>query len=945
MLFSKTILSQENSIAGADLNTCQGFLVDSGLSAANYGNNENQVITICASAPETIINLYWNIFNLGTGDAIEIFDGNSIASPLIGSYTLTALQTTDVTSTGATGCLTVRFTSDGSNVGNFGAEISCGLPCERPLSVITSAEDPMPLLICPGEAVTFDASNTVFYNGTQIQTFEWIFDDGATDVSNWPMVTHTFIEPGGYKVQLAIVDDNNCNNNNVNDYIVFVSTPPIFDLVTEITDICLGGEAFLGITNIAQDSTYYLDSLNNWISEPWIDIPNADLGGDFCIPDDQSGCFHNEISISAFSYNEVLDEVSDIESFFINFEHSFMGDLSITFICPNNQSINVHQQGGGGTYLGVPIDDIGGDSCPVPLGVGWDYWWAPSATNGTWQAEAGATSLPSGTYQSVDPWTNLLGCPLNGTWEIEICDLWGLDDGNIFTWNINFNPELYDNLLSFEPIYGPDCDSTFWVGDGIISQSSGCDWINVVLDLPGVYDYTYYATNNFGCTYDTTVSISVDVAPTINAGPDITLDCTNSNQQLAGAFNEPVPPGTSFIWQWTPALGLATPSLQYTEFDNIPFTTNYTLTGYPVGQPGCFSTDDILVTVNSGVSIDVEEFYTACHGDSIHVLAPTISGGTQHFEFFWESYEGEIITDYDFYLAVIEPMEYCAIITDLCNTTDTACTSVTTYPIVPATFHVEDPFGCEPHYSLMTLDYQEFQNIESMTWHFGDGETATTLASANHEYHIADTYHPWLDIIDINGCFTSDTLESSVIIWPTPIASFSTSPEIAELPNTNFEFNNESNNGEDYHWTFTYLGQAYTEDAEFTFPLERPNSYLVWLYASTQYGCIDSTSRQVEVKQAIDVYIPNAFTPDYDGINDLWQIHGTGFEYEGFKAQVFDRWGGLIYESSDPFGAWTGAALNGSYFVPDGAYNYRVIIRDSQNDVNHEFTGSVVLVR
>jgi subtilisin-like proprotein convertase family protein len=49
----------------------------------------------------------------------------------------------------------------------------------------------------------------------------------------------------------------------------------------------------------------------------------------------------------------------DIQNIFMNFEHSYMGDITITFICPNGGSILVHQQGGGGTFLGEPVDDDG----------------------------------------------------------------------------------------------------------------------------------------------------------------------------------------------------------------------------------------------------------------------------------------------------------------------------------------------------------------------------------------------------------------------------------------------------------------------------------------------------------------------------------------------------------------------------------------------------------
>ena len=117
---------------------------------------------------------------------------------------------------------------------------------------------------------------------------------------------------------------------------------------------------------------------------------------------------------------------------YINMEHSYMGDLVITFICPNGQSILVHGQEGAGTF-GEPVDS---EADPNTPGVGYDYAWSPDATNGTWGDNAGFST--AGTYQSTQSFTNLDGCPLNGVWQIEICDLLPSDNGFVFDACINF---------------------------------------------------------------------------------------------------------------------------------------------------------------------------------------------------------------------------------------------------------------------------------------------------------------------------------------------------------------------------------------------------------------------------------------------------------------------------------------------------------------------------
>lgn len=712
--------SQEMSITGGNITQCEGFLVDNGFSSSDYSNNVNATATICAPAPETIINLYFAVFDLGNGDYIEIYDGSDTSAPLMGTYFANDLQTTDITSTNASGCLTVHFVSDGNDVGNFGAEISCGPPCERPFAIINSNQDPIPILLCPGEELTMDASASTFAAGTSIQSWEWIFDDGTNNTNSWPSVTHAWDEPGGYKVQLMITDNTDCHNNNLTDYIVFVSTYPDFSLLSPEFDLCQGGLEYMGVNFFIPDSVYADDSLNVWISDPWIDLPQVDLGGYLYIPDDQTNCFESEVTFSNFDYGQTITSVSDMDYFYINFEHSFMGDITITFICPNGQSIAVHQQGGGGTYLGEPIDG-GNETAGDTPGIGYDYYWAPDATLGTWEEEASGT-LPSGTYQSVQAWENLIGCPLNGTWTIQICDMWGADDGYIFDWGMAFNPNLYGELLQFTPDYGSGCDSTYWTGPFIVDTDDGCDFIGIQIDNTGSYEYTYTVTNNFGCTFDTTITVNVFIASNVSAGPDMMFSCQPITLQggledglvaqcsaAAGNYSEcfgnnenwiqtycPDNPGDGvtyltliinssdfetccdeiyiyngpstgspilagpltgdlsgqtftatnsegcltlsyssdgsvscadgsgdpfdyviscgdaqvpYVWNWTPATNLSDPTIPNPVIESIAMQTDYVLSGYPVGYPGCGSADTMTVTIDPALpspGIDTE---------------------------------------------------------------------------------------------------------------------------------------------------------------------------------------------------------------------------------------------------------------------------------------------------------------------------------------------------
>ena len=143
--------AQETPISNATLETCQGFLVDTGLSAADYGANEDITMTICPEAPETIITLYFALAALGEGDIMQVFDGPDDTAPLLGTYEEFDLQGLDLFASmdNPGGCLTLHFTSDASDHGNFVAEMSCGYPCERPFAIVET-EESVPHLACVG---------------------------------------------------------------------------------------------------------------------------------------------------------------------------------------------------------------------------------------------------------------------------------------------------------------------------------------------------------------------------------------------------------------------------------------------------------------------------------------------------------------------------------------------------------------------------------------------------------------------------------------------------------------------------------------------------------------------------------------------------------------------------------------------------------------------------
>ncbi len=616
--------AQEYPVGTPFISDCGGFLVDPGLSAADYGPNLVGISVICSDA--TIpgqINLDFSFCDLGAGDQIAIFNGGDASAPLIGTYVGSDLSGVTISSSNPSNCLTVLFTSDSdASVGNFGAEISCGIPCEPPVVAVTVDQpDFQPTLLCVGESITFDASSTTFAPGSVLGSFTWDFDDGSTDVSSWPIVTHSFSESGAYMVELMVLDTNGCGNINLIDALVLVDTEPSMSIAADDFQACLGQEINLAV---AINPTF------------WTSVPTANFGGALFIPDDQSQCFSDTILFGGFNAGQTIQNATDIANFFINFEHSFMGDITISFECPNGQTLIVHQQGGSGTLLGEPIDINGGND---PAGVGYDYYWSPTATAGTWAANSGGT-LPSGEYNSVNSFNQLIGCPLNGAWIIEVCDLWASDDGWIFDWTVNFAEELYPPLISFLPSFGYTCDSITWTGPGIVNTVANCGGAVLNPTTPGDYYIIVSALDNFGCTYSDTIGVNYFAPPVLDLGDDLPycLNSVNLTSNLSGQV-----PGINYVYDWSVVSAnggsFNASNIPFPSFSGASGTSEVTLSVHPIDDIQCTVTDNILLITPETPSFAPLSTDSICIGEDLLLTAPFINAS---YLYQWSDANGAI---------------------------------------------------------------------------------------------------------------------------------------------------------------------------------------------------------------------------------------------------------------------------------------------------------------
>ncbi len=552
------LISQQGTVTD-----CAGDFFDSGNAGGPYGANQNLTITFNSSSlTNDHIKMTFNTFDVDPGDTLICYDGPNTAAPVLGKYNNNNLPPNfvDATINNASGDLTFQFKSNGSlqNSGWFGSLV-CIPACQKIIAAFDAVltvphpNDSNYVDICIGNPITFAAdvsgvsfpqNNVLYAQSSATSTYLWDFGDGFT--ATGPVVNHTYTTVRGYDVALTITDVRGCNNANYLGGRVRVSTNPIAE-VHAVPDICsstdttymtlgydINSVVVVAPINSVQSSSQRYDSLTF--------IPD----GPNCPP----GVYNTYVTFTQFLPNQTITSANDILSICVDIEHSFAGDLGFSIICPNGQQVvldgNDHS---GGSFLGQANDTDGTPQCSPAAnspGIPWVYCWSQLyPTQGTMNAlDAGASPIPAtdtlnhSNYLTPDnSLSGLIGCPLNGTWNIQITDNWGIDNGYVFWWSLNLDPSLLPGGWSYQvPI-----DTVIWSGSflNIINDTT----VMVIPNAAGTYQYTVTVIDAFGCQYDTTLNIQVVQTPDPDLGHDTTL-CGNNISYLLDA-------GPGHVWSWS----------------------------------------------------------------------------------------------------------------------------------------------------------------------------------------------------------------------------------------------------------------------------------------------------------------------------------------------------------------------------------------------------------
>ncbi|NEN21995.1 hypothetical protein G3O08_00565 [Cryomorpha ignava] len=470
--------------------------------------------------------------------------------------------------------------------------------------------------------------------------------------------------------------------------------------------------------------------------------------------------------------------------------------------------------------------------------------------------------------------------------------------------------------------------------DGAVIQSinTTADSLNYLTTTGGNFSVLEFSDQNCSSFDTVNTFLIVNPLPVVSAGEN--LDVCNGDTILIGDNSIP---GQQYSWQ--PNTFLLATNLAQVEFaaqSNSPFPQTSQVVVL-AELNGCFETDSAVITVFPLPIPQIVGPTTVCSGDSIMLIG---YGGASYEWSPAQYFANPFALATKFSASANTEIELTAITEAGCEAQIFAELGVLETP--SAIFGVSEMSGCAPlDLELVALSEN---NENSYAWNLPGINNIPNNASVIPTLAEAGTYTVSLTVTSPNGC-------SKMEQWPQTIQVFSTSaafkytPEKPNITNPEVFFLNLSPNEVSSEWTIDSLVFSETRNASYTFPELIGGSYTVCLKVTDTNACTADYCEIIKLKNDFEIYVPTAFTPDGDGINDLFYPVLSNIGVTEYKFWITDPRGRVVFSTTDINGKWDGSSNGSEYFGENKIYNWHVIAKPEYNVETKYFTGHVMLLR
>ncbi len=812
--------------------------------------------------------------------------------------------------------------------------------------------------VCTPFMVEFQAFNPA---DTYFEYF-WDFDDGNGDPSDTTGTTQTYTDTGIFCPSIIMTDPNGCPVLIECVDSIYITA---FDLeFSQIESICYGDSLHLEIDNgtsyVWQDPTYVTES-STGVFELYPPVTT-----DFILTGYYSDCETTdtitvEVNQLPIVTLDMMDEVChqypvfnlygglpDIPTgeFFVDgtaatqFDPSSTPELFYEIIykytdlnqCSNTDTVQLFVHALPNVTL-TPFAEDCEDDPVIPMQGG-----SPLAgiyTENLTPLTQFDPATGEGTYNIVYTFTDQYGCINSDSQEIVIHPVPDVV--------IDFTDICLDAVLLIDnqsTIPYETIDQTLW-DFGAQGTSSSFDPEPVSYPAIGNYPLAVAMITAFGC------DVMVDTTVNVWAVPQAAFTTMNACQYTDFTFvnQSSIEAGAITNWDWNLETSF------YASGDSVVhnFQTWGTLPVLLVATSDNGCVDSLTQFVESYPAPVVEiSFANNCYEETSmfgsNISIPQGSIANQQ----WAIGDSVPIQ----FTPVVEhiyssPADYAL---ELSASSDMGCLTIiadtiTIYPLPIVEFTVEPTTYCalQPLTLVDASTVAAPYSVIEWAWIIGDSlisevdSTTTTFATPG-------TYDFYLSVTTDVGCTNDTLMEDYITIYPLPVAGVVADPNVTTMYNPFISFIDNADSTT-ISWYYDFGDGSTGADSSEVHEYATFGNYEVTQIVMNQFGCLDTTYTQVEVEPDLLIYVPNAFTPDNDGLNDLFKPVLSGFEILSYEFSVWNRWGERIFVSEDHDKGWMGNVRGGELFTADGVYTWMLRLRPSQDAAIRTYKGHVTMLR
>ena len=444
-------------------------------------------------------------------------------------------------------------------------------------------------------------------------------------------------------------------------------------------------------------------------------------------------------------------------------------------------------------------------------------------------------------------------------------------------------------------------------------------------------NYSVTVTDQNGCSINSTVTVSNVNGVVASLVSQTNINCAG---QSTGAIYITQNGGTpGYNYNWSPNISTADSATSLT-------AGNYSVTVTDANS--CMSSVSITITEPPQLIINASANPAGvCAGESVQLNAIT-GGGTPAYNVVWNP--GNLTGNNP----VIFPQTsttYTSTVTDQNGCTANTLVNVVVYPSPSAVFTADSTAGCAP----VCVNFSDVSTIAapasvlSWNWDFGDGNNSS-VQNPSHCFSTTGSYPVQLTVTSSDGCNSTVLLPALINVFPTPVAAFTSSPSSISILDPQVFFTDSSLNATSWNWNFgDFLNSSsFLQNPSFIY--SEPVCYQVTLTVSNSTGCSNATTHEICIDPEVSLFVPNAFTPNGDGNNDIFTPKGEGLTNDNYALLIFDRWGNLIFESHALENGWDGKARGHSEISQVDTYVWKLSVIDLKNQ-HHYLEGHVNLLK